>query len=297
MHKNKRTVGIENIPETKPKDPDIIPMLDEDYERSLINILPEGTAQWFRRVPEEWLLMQESELKELFYPEIDENGHQVTAEDFSHHKGGKRKSGRSTFHIDQQLRMAFWAEYDAAQNNQRKFIPRHVWMNIVHNATWYNSVLPNPQRLAWIMCPPGSYVAKTMEVYLCGLELMYEYLKLGVQTDNKGNIDSKLGAVQQKIFEGAGMRVRGSVPMNVMQKTLSFNVHKNADDSNPTSHGTKIEDLESELAKLRSQVVEQEQKQISVRSHDQPEISSSDGIIDVTPEKELVRESVHVEQD
>lgn len=280
MHKNKRTVGIENIPETK-ADPDIIPMLDEDYERSLINILPEGTAKWFRRVPEEWLVMQEAELKELFYPEM--RGEQQTREKVS----GKKKPGRSTYMLDQQLRMAFWAEYDAAQNNQRKFIPRHVYMNIISLSSWYNIVLPNPQRLAWIMCPPGSYVAKTMELYMCGLQLMQEYIELGVCKDDKGNIDAKLAAVQQKIMEGATVRVRGSIPMNVTQKTLSYNINKNESTTvSPTTHGTKIEDLEKELEQLRKSVTEQEHAQIAATSTAQSEPQSD--IIDVTPEKQPV---------
>jgi len=262
MHKNKHTVGIANIPDTVVSDKDSIPMLDEDYERSLINILPEGTAQWFKKVPEEWLLMPEAELKELFYP----------------HECGKKKvtGGRSTYHLDQQLRMAFWSEYDSAQNNVRKFIPRHVYMNVIHISNWYNCVLPNAKRLAWIMCPPGSYVAKTSEVFMAGLDLMKEYLDLGVQRDEKGYIDSKLAAVQQKIFEGAQMRVRGSIPMKVMEQRLSYNVNKSiSDDAAPTKNGYKIEDLETQLQQLRKTVEEKERQQIC-----------NNDIIDVSPTKD-----------
>jgi hypothetical protein len=279
MHKNKRNIGEQNIPDSNP-DTELVPMLDEDYERSLINILPEGTAKWFRKVPEEWLSLEEQELKKVCYPE--QCG------------GEKEKSGRSSYHTDQQLRMAFWSEYDSAQNNQRKFIPRHVYMNVVHRSTWYNQVLPDPKRLAWIMCPPGSYVAKTTEVFHAGLDLMMEYIRLGVNIDDKGNIDSKLAMVQEKIFRGAEVRTRGAIPMHVMQKTMSYNVNKNVDDTkqSPTTHGTKIEDLEAELQQLRQQVASQEQQQIAATSSAD---SSESDIIDVTPQKEPVKEAIDAE--
>lgn len=193
---------------------------EESNPKSLVNLLPASISSYLKMVPEEVWLETEDEL----------------------YKKGKCSE------YDDLLRHAFWLEYDRAIRSNNKMNPVSIFGGIVSRATFFKEIVVNTFRLAYLCTPPTDYNTRLEELLTLGLKQYREILTLP-NVNAKGNVDSRLVAVKQRIIEDVANRRRGQViqRVEVQSKNLNVNVEHN------TKHQSKsVEELERELQELEA---------------------------------------------
>lgn len=248
---------------------------------SIMDFLPESVRHHAKNIPQEYFSMTEAELKEICYPKEDR----------------RAKDGRlikTSYDIDQKLRTAFWIEFEAARNEQRRMqLPRCV-EGVMHLQNFLQRVMVCPKRLAWILHPPLDYRVSVEDLLNRGIRRLYEIVEMPLkrklcrchyfcvcnQRTARGaeprpcacldkckcpaTYDVKTAEVILKTYERIELRARGSIPQvmnqNIMQRTLSVNVNQNSQHiSNGNSqaalpHPESQEDLEKKLLELRAKM-------------------------------------------
>lgn len=153
---------------------------------------------------------------------------------------------------DNRLRIKFWLEYDRALTSQDKFSVPNVVSGVCFSTFFYNRYLLNPDKVAWLLCPPADYVAKLTEILDFGLEQMRDILELP-NTDSKGRPQTALMALKAKIVAMAHERIKGAVVQRVEQKQVNLNVEtKDTQVANALLHGS-MADIDKRLKELESQ--------------------------------------------
>lgn len=124
---------------------------------------------------------------------------------------------------DNRLRVKFWLEYDRLHETAERVSPRMVCANITSRVCsrelFYKHYITNHPRLAWLLCPPASYMARMQEALNFGVDQVREILALPpneVNREVRAAADMKIRLVHglDQLFRGTQRRLRGR-PKNV----------------------------------------------------------------------------------
>ena len=196
---------------------------DESNSRSIINLVSGVFRSAVESIPDRYFDLSTEELRDLVDPSESED----------------------------RLRLAFWTEYDSAQKQDRPMRVSRVYSRICSKQNFYTRILPNKEKLAWILTPPPDYSLVLEEALLIGAERMKEILTAPLY-DKKGNFDSKVANAIISLMKSIESRVKGPVPHRIESKSLNLNVNKEEgkEDAKKPEEPQTIEELEARLAEL-----------------------------------------------
>lgn len=140
---------------------------------------------------------------------------------------------------DNRLRLKFWMEFDRCQvEGEKAMNMAAICAGICSRTYFYNDYVKFPEKMAWLLCPPAGYIAKTEEALEFGIEQLRDILDQD-HVWSSGKLDHRLIGLKIRIVEMLDIRVKGAV----VQKTMNMNV-------NAKALGPEIQELsEAELDK------------------------------------------------
>ncbi len=203
---------------------------DKSNPRSLINICPNSLEKALEFLPEEYLAMNEHELKK----------------------------DSSITHIDDLLRISFWREYDAAMVGKRRVVLHNIYTGVCSQTHVLKNIFTNPIRLAYMLTPPKDYEVGMTDILHASMKKTREMLDLPL-TDKNGKFDGMLGNVIQKILETSLDRVRGAVVSRSESKVLQANLeiqHNSIADIDSLNDMAEIQRRLDELEKNKETALE-----------------------------------------
>lgn len=207
-----------------------VDLWDEENPRAVINLVADRFRNAMLQIPDFLRVMPEKDLERRVRP---------TATD-----------GR--------LRLAFWQEYNRAQDNMKNMNLANVFAGVCTKQYFFEWYLTNHERVAYMLTPPASYMKAAEEALTFGIERMRELLALDVNgTDHKGRpkINTSLAKVQLEIVKMLELRVKGAV----VQKTM--NAHYVQDARNANKEGVRaIESMNMDEVQARIAALEKQAK-------------------------------------
>lgn len=205
-------LGEVSAPSELPKNEVII--IDKNDPRAVINLVPSAFARSIEVVAEKYphyLAESELELQVLLRPTD----------------------------LDDRLRVAFWAEYERSQDNNRAMQMKNVYGPFISKQHFYATIMESPQRIAWIIKPPENHMLSSEASLHNGKNTMAKIMRMEV-FDDAGNIDTKRASIFLKAYEMLENRVRGAV----VQKNISAHMHSKVPDENSEEARRELEELE-----------------------------------------------------
>ena len=199
---------------------------DREDPRSLISIMPREARATLDETPALWLTMDEHEIVKLVKPTP----------------------------LLQQIRSAFWLEYDAAQSTHTKMTLKGVILHMGSSSPslLVKDALTNTKKLAFILHPPLHYDTLIAESLSHGLRRIQEILDLPL-VDQDGKIDHKSAELILKATAFLDIRKNGMPTQRTEMKQLTVNVTKKdlaaLNGHKPHELDQKIRQLEAELGK------------------------------------------------
>lgn len=118
------------------------------------------------------------------------------------------------------LRLAFWQEYQASLDGDRAMVMERVYGGLVTVGTFYNSYLPRPEFVAWLLCRPTAYETALEEALEFGVTRLREVLELPILVN--GKVDVKTAAVVLKAYQMVEMRLKGGYVQKIEQKSMNL---------------------------------------------------------------------------
>lgn len=189
---------------------------DPSDSRSLINIIPRELRAALEAVPKEWLLLTEEELHGFVSPEPGLN----------------------------RLRLAFWAEYEAAQRSVRRMDLYAISQLTGRPSKYIVAELRGTDRMAWVLCPPASYEMFLDEALSFGMKRLREDI-LGMNIkDADGSVDPKKADILLKAIAFVDMRKHGGI----VQKNL--HLHGSTNGMKALSRQLSEEEIDARIAEL-----------------------------------------------
>lgn len=144
--------------------------------------------------------------------------------------------------LDDRLRVAFWHEYDRAQDRGVSMQMKNVFSLFCSDVTFYKKILISAGRFAWIINRPSDY-AMSLEASLNhGKNTLDKIIKMKV-FDEKGNIDKVKAGIFLKAYELLDNRVKGGPLQRIEQKTKTM--HIKTTDTNPDLVERELQELEA----------------------------------------------------
>lgn len=191
------------IPHRAPDQPEVV-FWDEENPLSVINMVPDPLRvqlEHLRRSDKAYLLdLTETDL----------------------YKALERLNQRPN-PTDNRLRVKFWLEYDRLHEtvvgNKTKMVCANITSRVCSREMFYRHYITNHPRLAWLLCPPASYMARMQEALNFGVDQVREILALPPEQVNRevrAAADMKIRLVHglDQLFRGTQRRLRGR-PKNV----------------------------------------------------------------------------------
>ena len=90
-----------------------------------------------------------------------------------------------------ELRRAFWEELTLAQDEQRKMIVKRVYEGKFSKGHFYDVILKNQDKLAWVLHPLVAYEDRTMAMLDKGLERYEDLLNIDITVKKRRNTGKK----------------------------------------------------------------------------------------------------------
>ena len=162
--------------------------------------------------------------------------------------------------VTQRIRVSLWQEYEAAIQNNRLMKISQIYAGTCSESAFY-ALVDNPNRLAYILCPPADYIVMLKEAHGAGLEKLREVFSARI-LDEEGYLNPKAADIVIKAFALLDARLKGAVVQRVDQRVLTANVSP-ASQNGQTGMPPNMEALEIELAKTREQLA----KMVGVPRH------------------------------
>lgn len=176
-------------------------VFDRTEDRSVLNLVPASVQACFIKAQQahpDLFLLDEADLYKKLKPE----SMQPTP-------------------TDNRIRLAFWLEYERAQQNQAPMEMAYVYGGVCVKQYFYGTYLKSPTRVAWMLCPPTGYQVILEESVAFGAQRMREYMALDPVLPS-GKLDHKLIELQAKIYAMMEQRLKGGITQRVEQKTLQI---------------------------------------------------------------------------
>ncbi len=162
-----------------------------------------------------------------------------------------RGSNSSPNPTDNRLRLAFWVEYDRAQQSGEKMQMEYVWAGICTSEYFYRRYLNVPEKVAWLCTPPASYEVTLKESVNFGLKRMRDILDMDPEKEGfYGAARIKFLELQAKVFGMLDMRERGAFTQRSEVKTL--NVHTTDKGVAKALMDNSVEAMEKRLKELEA---------------------------------------------
>ena len=141
--------------------------------------------------------------------------------------------------VDRRIRLSFWEEYNRvtmSHGDAEKTIPlnsmnmENVVRGVCHKSYFTGDYISSPQKVAFMVCPPASYLKATEEALIFGIDQLRDILALDNFTDVldkrtgkiKKILNTKLLEVKAKITLTLAHQAKGSI---VNHKVESKNLH------------------------------------------------------------------------
>lgn len=147
---------------------------------------------------------------------------------------------------DNRLRLKFWTEYDRVQQSGGKaLVVEHIIAGICYREHFYGNYLKNPLKVAWIVCMPVGYWAKSVEALEFGIEQLRDILEIPHFAG--GKLDTKLMSTKVKIVELMNTWIKGAP----VQRSVAVNLHTGNELKAMTASMT-MEDMQAKLKALEA---------------------------------------------
>ena len=198
-------------------------LFNKDYARSLWNLLPETFRPHLETIPPEYFGMTEHEMEKKFKPDVTTS----------------------------RLRVVFWLEYDRAQAQKDKMRISSVYSPVISKQA-FQSLLGDPQKLAYILCPPADYIVSMTEILSQGVKAIRKIVMAQNLVDEWGNLNPKIAEVVLKAVDMVHIRVHGAPVIRTESKSVNVNMNQN---QQLPSSSKSVKELEIELAQLQGQTV------------------------------------------
>ena len=198
---------------------------DKESPTSLYNIMPREARATFDNMEVAMLLMDEAHLEKRIKP---------------------------TPYLNQ-VRTAFWKEYDAAQSTQTKMTIKGIQKHI---GTYSPSVLLReylmaPATLSWILIPPTHYDSLVDEALDRGLRRIQQIIDMPMEKPD-GTLDHKAAELIMKAVAFLDLRKNGMPMQRSEIKQLSVNVSKG---DLKQLGSMKGEDIDQKIRELEERLV------------------------------------------
>ena len=166
------------------------------------------------------------------------------------------------------LRMKFWHEFDRAQGHSLAMMNLTNVFSGVCFIELFNRAIRNPYALAWILCPPASYISALEEGLIEGMNRARQVLDEDPYTV-KGEFNVKLAELQFRMLQYFDQRRHGAIVQKIENTNKSMSV----------SATVNVPSDSKELAQMIASMseAEMEKKLADMKSSVMP-------IVDVTPE-------------
>lgn len=151
------------------------------------------------------------------------------------------------------LRMAFWNEYEKANQQNRKMHLSKIIAGVCTETVFKKKVLNDHVRLAYILVPPKDYVITTKEALDRGLDSLRAIVGAKV-VDDDGNLIPKSADIVLKAVALLDMRVKGAVVQRIDQRSLNVNVNKDVTPDHSHMPQT-VEDLDRQLEAIKQKLI------------------------------------------
>lgn len=161
-----------------------------------------------------------------------------------------RLSNKCPSPTDNRLRLKFWDEYDRAQAELKNIIISNVTPGVCSREYFTQNYLASPEKVAWLLCPPASYVVKMEEALAFGIEQLRDILELPT-TSPSGRVDTKLAELKAKIVAMMDIRVKGAITQKIEQKSMNINVQTSDKQVANRALQGSMEDIEKRLRELK----------------------------------------------
>jgi len=227
-------ITTQNEPEITPLETEI---LDRSNPRSVVTLAPDAIGDAI-----EVLAHEHPELLNVDEDEILVRIKNQVA------LGRLRKDASRIGKTKVRLRVAFWNEYNRAQESNRKIYSVNITVGVCNRKYFENDVLTNPAKLAWILTPPTSYTNAMEEALITGIERMREILTMSLETA-KGDKDYKAAELILKTVQYLDMRVKGATIQRVDSRSVVVHANAKPRDSQPMS----LEDVQNQINSLEHQ--------------------------------------------
>jgi hypothetical protein len=219
--------------DTEPRDPLSIEqikehrmtLLDPEDPRSMVNLVPPDVSEAMHRVPIEYFTMSEVDLKKLSRPT----------------------------QVISRIRLSWWNEYNRAQEMLTHMEMVSVYAGVCHPSYFYAGILKNPRYLAWILCPPTSYLVAMEEALYFGVERLREILELPLY-DEKGRANPAVGNLVLKTVALLDLRVKGAVTQKHEHKSVALNINTAARDVTNALSGASMDEINHKLSMLEAKL-------------------------------------------
>lgn len=191
----------------------------------LYKVLPTHLQQAILRIPDEYLCMSESDLTEAADPGS----------------------------VEHMLRYNLWKKFhEAERNGVAQLTSTAIFSGICTSSNWYNRVLQDPKKLAWILQPTQESTDVMREALDYGIrKIRNEILTQKVTEKNAASII--------KAIQFLADRVWGTSVQRIESKNLNLNVGNNQ--ASPEIANTR-EAIESKLLELQQMVKQQNDTKI-----------------------------------
>lgn len=197
-----------------------IPLLDESDPLSVASLVTAAVRSGMKLIPPKAFTMYEHELRMM-----------AKATD-----------------VEEQIRLAFWDEYQLAMDKRCQMNINACYSRICTKIYFYDILLKEPYKLAYILTPPRNYVYKMREMLELAHRRMREILELPID-QKKPN--TKLISEMVKITVLLENRVMGAVKQKLEVESKSVNVNVETR-KNYFDVEDEIKDIEKQLIDLRN---------------------------------------------
>lgn len=131
---------------------------------------------------------------------------------------------------DSRLRLAFWNEYNLAQETNQAMRMASVYAGVCTRQYFEGYYLSEPRNIAWMLCPPASFIVAMEEMLSRSMDKLSDILDQDV-VDEHGKVDVKLGELFLKIHLAIESRLKGAVVTRaeIRGEIKQTNLNLNAD--------------------------------------------------------------------
>jgi len=199
----------------------------DEKELRLYNIMPRECRETFDDMPLSLLTMDETHLEPIVRPTPFLN----------------------------QVRTAFWQEYDAAQNSLTNMTFRGIqgFIGKGSPSILLREHLTMPNSLAWVLIPPTHYDSLVDEALARGLRRLQQIIDLPMQSDD-GRIDHKAIELIMKAVAFLDIRKNGMPTQRTVQEIKQMSVNLTSKDVKALGLHAKSSEIDLKLKELEERL-------------------------------------------